>query len=270
MQVVSPQLHANKKWHRPGSYEFAGTAQSVPVTAEELARSALSFPLAVADNGGQPTLVALMGLRPQENLFVGARGKWIGRYVPAVLQAFPFHLAPSDGSTVLLCVDETSGLVTDLAVGEGGVPFFVESGEPSQETKKVADFLAATHRGIQQQQQAVGVLAECGLLAPWPLRIKDGAIEKTIAGMSRIDEAKLNGLSADELAKLRDAGALALAYGQLLSMGNVPILSALSVAHQRLAHQKAARMAIPEGSFLVEEEDSIKIDWNDFLKDREG
>jgi hypothetical protein len=64
------------------------------------------------------------------------------------------------------------------------------------------------------------------------LKIKDGDQEKPITGLYRVDEAKLNTLADESFLKLRKAGSLPIAYGQLLSMGNIQIFEKLSTMHQ--------------------------------------
>jgi hypothetical protein len=70
-----------------------------------------------------------------------------------------------------------------------------------------------------------------GLIQPWPVKLQgaDGG-ERTLEGLFRIDEAALNALPAEGLAELRDAGALSLAYCQLLSMQQLSLLGELAQA----------------------------------------
>lgn len=267
MKVVSREDFAASKWLRRPGHHFAAASPTAPVAAAEFAECVRAFPLGFMAQEGGTALVALFGLLPGQNLFVAPDGRWLGRYVPAVLRGYPFRLARTDAGTLALCIDEDSGLVRDLAVGEEGVPFFGDDGKPHPETQKMADFLTLTHRGIEHTGRAASLLAEMELLEPWPLKASDGEVEKTVTGVSRVDEKKLNALSGDDLARLRDGGALALAYGQLLSMGNLSTLSTLAQLRDHYAKAQASRMAIPEGSFLAEEDDSLKIDWNAFLKD---
>ena len=52
-----------------------------------------------------------------------------------------------------------------------------------------------------------------------------------VEGLFRIDEAALNGLDADALIEVRNAGGLTMAYCQLLSMQHMSILGTLAQTH---------------------------------------
>lgn len=266
LHIVSKDRHLSKKWLKWTGHGFAASIPTAQIAGEELAECSRSFPLCFFEQQGTQTLVALLGLLAGQNLFVAPDGRWLGRYVPAVLRAYPFRLAETDNDALALCVDEQSGLVQDLTVGAEGIPFFDEDGKPHPETQKMADFLTLTHRGIHMVQKGAALLAELDLLEPWPLKVMENEVEKTVTGISRINEKKLSTISGEDLVKLRDGNALAIAYGQLLSMGNISILGTLAQHHNQNANAKAAKMTIPEGSFATDD-GNLKIDWNTFLKD---
>lgn len=269
--LVTRDRHGAKKWLRHSGYAFAGPINVAPIAAAELSHAARALPLAFVQQEDKPVLVALMGLLPGQNLFVAPDGRWLGLYVPAALRGYPFRLGRTngEGNNFALLVDEASNLVIDQAVGDQGIPFFDDAGNPHPETQKVLEFLAKTRQSMEMSERAVAALADKGVLEAWPLQIKDGEEERQVAGVSRINEAALNALSPDDLTLLRDSGALAIAYAQLLSMGNLAVLSTLAQAHAKANAQKAARMTIPEGSFVPEDDGELKIDWNALFKDDE-
>ena len=268
IKAVNKKHHAAKKWLRQRDNQFAADIQTAPIAGAELPECVRSFPLGLVEQNGTYSLVALFGVMPGQNLFVAPAGKWAGQYVPAVLRAYPFRLAETGEGSLALCVDDDSGLVKDLTAPEEGIPFFDGEGKPHPQTQKMADFLTLTHRGIQQMQKAAAVLAELNLLEPWPLKVKDGEVEKTLTGISRVNEQTLNALEGHELVKLRDGGALAVAYGQLLSMGNIALLGQLGHLHRQHqiqkqdADAKAAQMAVP--SPLSDDSGELNIDWSQF------
>ena len=57
-------------------------------------------------------------------------------------------------------------------------------------------------------------------------------------GLYRIDEARLNALSAPALKEIQAAGALAMAYSQLLSMQHLPTLGQLAQLHAQAQSQQ--------------------------------
>lgn len=268
---VTRERHAGKEWVRFTGYAFAASTNVVPLSAKEIPTAARVLPLAFVEFDGKLTLSALLGLVPGQNLFVAPGGRWLGPYVPAALRAYPFRLARVESAGVVLSIDENSGLVRDVTGGENSVPFFDNEGKAHPETQKVIDFLAKASQGAEAVEQATAMVAECGLIENWPLAIKamDDSVERKIEGVSRINEAALNALAANELVRLRDAGGLALAYAQLISMGNITLLSTLAQAQAKFHEAQKSQMIIPEGSFLSEEDDELKIDWDTFLKSEE-
>ncbi len=222
--------------------------------------------------GGKTVPVVILGLQPGQNYFVAPDGRWVGLYTPAALRGYPFRLGRTNAAgenNFALLVDEASGLVIDLAVGDDGIPFFDAEGKPHAETQRVLEFLAKTRQSMEASERAAALLAEKGVLEPWPLKLKDGETEKRVDGVLRVSEAALAKLSGDDLAALRDGGGLPLAYAQLISMGNIALLSTLAQAHAKARAQQASRMTVPEGSFLPEDDGELKIDWNALFKDDE-
>ena len=86
------------------------------------------MPIAFVEQAGRFVPMAVMGLTPEHNLFVGPEGQWLGGYLPAAMRSYPFRLLRSEGSEQMtLCVDEDSGLVVDLMELETGFSAAMES-----------------------------------------------------------------------------------------------------------------------------------------------
>ncbi|MDQ6436151.1 SapC family protein [Mesorhizobium sp. LHD-90] len=264
LHMVTRERHTYKKWFRSRDFSFASVFNMTPVSAAEMIHMARAFPLAFVEIDGVQTLVALFSLRLGHNLFVAPDGRWLGGYVPAAVQHHPFSLGVKGDGNVALCVNESSGLVRDAAVGEEGFPFFGHDGKPTRETQDVADTLSKVRAGLQTARQAGAMLVEKKLLEPWPITAQEEAGNRKIDGVFRISEPALNAIGAEDLFALRNAGGLAVAYSQLFSMGNLAMLATLSNVRERAAKQ---RMAIPANSFISEDDGNLKIDWATFLKD---
>lgn len=265
--LVTLDRHGARRWMRFKDYHFAAAQNVAPVAAAELSHVARALPLGFVQQGDRTVPVALLGLLPGRNLLVAPDGRWLGSYIPAAFRGHPFRLGHSgQGDQYTLMVDEASGLVSEGDEIVDGVPFFEAEGKPHPETQRVLQFLLNTHQSMTTVANAAAALAAKGLLEPWPLTVKNDESERRVDGVSRVKESALAALSPDDLAELRDRGALALAYAQLISMGNLTLLSTLAQAHDRLQQANAARMTIPEGSFLDEDDGNLKIDWDSFLK----
>jgi hypothetical protein len=74
----------------------------------------------------------------------------------------------------------------------------------------------------------VTALAQAGVITEWPVTLTAQDQKRPVKGLCRIDEEKLNQLADEQFLTLRKSQALAIAYGQLLSMGNIQKLGKLA------------------------------------------
>ncbi|HEV7268078.1 MAG TPA: SapC family protein [Falsiroseomonas sp.] len=90
--VVPVNFQRHKDWSvKTGeSYAFAAEVNSVPVTAVEFAPAAAEYPVVFAGNEDAVFPAVILGARTNENLYVDAEGKWLGRYIPAFVRRYPF------------------------------------------------------------------------------------------------------------------------------------------------------------------------------------
>ncbi len=222
---VAPSTLSGASWRRFANYDFAATDAVAPLVVQELATAFRALPIGFIAADGAYTPVAVQGLEPGQNLFV-VNGTWVAPYSPAAYRGYPFALAEGEGDVLHLCVDMDSGLVGE---GDGfDQPFFDETGEAAPGIKDVLNFLEQVHRNRAATQRICAALAAEGLIQPWPLTVQgpDGA--RAIEGLHRIDEARLNALDADALHRVHAAGALPVAYCQLLSMSNIQTLGLIA------------------------------------------
>ena len=237
--AVTPERHASKAWKKHASYAFAATDCVIPLVGAELSKAVPALPIGFTRDADRYQLVAITSLRPGENLFVAPSGQWLGAYIPAALRGYPFRLVQPEGAEqAILCIDEASGLVVEAA--QGGEAFFDDQGQPSQVVKDTLDFLSQVERYRALTQQAVNTLADANLITAWPLNLKQGEQIVPVTGLYRIDEAALNTLDGVAFLTLRQAGALLVAYAQLLSINQLEGLGRLAqMQGQLLAQQKA-------------------------------
>lgn len=184
----------------------------------------MAMPIAFVASGAAFDLVAVQGLAPGRNAFVASDGRWLARYLPKVYSTYPFKLASADDGQQVLCIDENSSLITD---GPNGERFFDDDGNPAQAVKDVLNSLTQ-HQAHRNASAAIcAVLQRHKLIQPWPIQLQAEGKTQNIEGLYRIDEAALNALPPDAFIELRDSGALAAAYCQLLSMQHIQKLGQL-------------------------------------------
>jgi hypothetical protein len=248
-------------WKRYADYDHAANETVLPVSMAEIPQALTDYTLAFARlPGGEHRLVALMGLRPGENLFVNQAGSWCARYVPAQLRGYPFVLAKppgQDSDRALVCFNHDSGLYRDTPdEHKGEVRFFNDQGEPQPFFKEVVDFLQTRQHNMLLTQRAVDTLVEHDLLVPWRLPpAADG--EEPLRGFYRFNEEKFNSLDADTLQTLRNANALTVAYAQLFSMPRIAVL--VQLAKARAAHQPIREADIE--TMFGEKDDTLKFNF---------
>jgi hypothetical protein len=230
--AVSRKRHAHKSWNRYTSYDFAARDCIAPLVAAEMVNAASCLPMAFVKQQNEFFLVAVLSLAPGTNLFVDPSGQWTGRYIPSAFRGYPFRLARGgEKNRLLLCVDENTGLVNEnRAAGE---PFFDESGEIAKPVKEIFDFLTRVEQNRGPTRAILAALADADLVVEWQLQIKAGDQVKPVTGLYRIDEKKLDRLEDAVFLKLRRARALALAYGQLISMTHMQVLEKAAKARMQ-------------------------------------
>jgi len=240
--VVSHERYGRKKWQRFKSYAFAAADALVPIVGAELARTAVSMPLAFSEQSGHYTLVALLSPVPGHNLCVGPDGRWLGGpYIPAWLRLYPFRMLPQqDTDELVLCLDEESGLVVERdAAGE---EFFDREGKLSPALKAVSEALTVMERSRILTNLAVAALAQAGVIRPWQINLRTDQGEKTISGLQHIDEAALHALPNDVFTKLRTPLALPIAYAQMFSEVRLAIFEHLARLHDQPAPSPIAEL----------------------------
>lgn len=254
--AVSRDRHAGKRWKRFVSYDFARQTPLIPLVFSELSKAAMSLPLAFVRQGENLVLAALMGFSPTQNLLVAPDGRWLGRYVPSLLRSHPFSMVKTDGDTLMLCIDEASGLVTDEPEGE---PFFAADGEPAEELGRILAFLQQIERNRLATGAASAALARHELIRPWTINLKGDAGERQIEGIFQVDETAFNQLSDEAFLDLRRASALPLAYCQMLSMQHIELLSEFAKAPPK--PPASLHSVRPVSNFVLREDDLLQFDW---------
>lgn len=215
---VARERHARMRWQHPTSYQFAAHDALVPLTAQELPQAMMAMPIGFVASGAAFELVAVQGLAPGRNAFVAADGRWLAGYLPKVYGAYPFRLADADNGQQVLCIDESSGLITE---GLDGERFFDDDGNPTQAVKDVLNSLTQQQAHRNVTANICALLQKHNLIQPWPITVQVEGKTQNIEGLYRINETALNALPPDAFIELRDSGALAVAYCQLLSMQHV-------------------------------------------------
>ena len=170
--------------------------------------------------------VALLGIRPQENLFLEADGTWThGAPIPAYVRRYPFILMETpDRDRMVLCVEEDASVIGP----DGEFPLFdgdkaAEAGNDALNFCGVFNQSAAATGAFCDALKAQGLLVEqrADLVLPDKRRI-------SLSGFCVVDEKKFHELPDDVWLDWRRKNWIGLVYTHLLSLGRWGMLTDLA------------------------------------------
>lgn len=222
-QVVSRRRHADFAWRPRQSFYFARELSVLPVLLSELPKLLGDYVIAFVGKelSLEPVVITDIGLG--RNLYVDHQGRWLSRYVPAELRAYPFGMVDNEAGELALGIRGEHLVALDE---EGAQPLFDADGKASADVAGVADFLQQRERQRDQTRQACRLMTELGLLVPWPLkvRLEKGAEPEVMPGLWRVESRALAGLKGEALERLNTLGALPLVTLQPMTAEHLPQL----------------------------------------------
>lgn len=247
---VNKERHAGKSWSLSRNFSFAAEQSLVLVNKQEALDAFRSLPLAFIKFGESYRLVAVLGIKSQENLLVRADGSWLGRYIPERFRAYPFMLGQNESEEKVICIDEQSGQVQDSGADTKGHLFFDESGQPTDSLNQIVEFYQGLIAREIETDKTCQLLSEKALIKPWEILLRNSdpnesdSEEHRVEGLFCIDEQALNALPGNDLVEVRDAGGLWLSYCQLFSMRYLQSFGQLAQIKAR--QQQLEKMDIEE------------------------
>lgn len=229
IQAINSKTHSTTKVKDNATLEQSKNRHFAPLVVQEFVAASQEFPIVfVKDTDtGQFKAIALLGLKPEQNLFYSADA-WQATYKPEALTLFPFLLNQIEAEQQsILCVDQSSALVNDVA----GNALFDDSGKQTpwltEQGEKVVQYVEKTF----STRHFIQMLIDHDLLSAQTLNLKlEGESEYSLNGLYAIDEKKLNALSDESFAKIRKTGALTAIYASLFSMQRIHRLASLAIA----------------------------------------
>ena len=211
--------HKDKKISSLGqSFMFAEKTNSVILAGVEFIEAAKEYPIFFTQAGDKIVPVALLGLRNEENLYVGANGAWDGGYIPSFVRRYPFVLAETgENGQQAVCIDEAYEGFND----DEGEPLFAGE-EITPILQQAIDFLEEDQKEYLRTEAFVQRLRDNYLLASFNAKVDmvDGQ-QFSLTGLSAIDEKKLLQIPDDKALRLFRSGELSWIYCHLMSMGNM-------------------------------------------------
>lgn len=255
--IISKEGHADARWHPRYDYGFAQHEQWAPVALAELPQVLPHYVIGFLADQTSAVPVVLLGCGDGKNLYLDQHCRWSCPYVPAYFRAYPFTLLPDQQGNQVLAIHRDH-----LGRGEQSAPLLSPTGELADQLKQIAEFLVSREGARKHTASATQLIMAHKLLEDWPLVLDMGPNKDSIAirGLKRINQSALNALPASDLAELRDAGALLLAYAQLFAMSQV---DSLAERHRKGAVKSQESGSVPALDAIFPEVEALSFD---FLK----
>lgn len=249
LEALSSSTHRSLHHQNPPQpFAFARQKALATLVAAEVAVALRWMPVAFGLDQGRASLLGLMGLTQDENLFVNQQGQWQNSYIPAVLRAVPFGIAPrADGGEQTVIIDTDSGHFS----ATHGTPLFDAAGAPSEFLNRMMGFLKALHENQAATEKALQAIVDADLLVPWnvALTMPDGQ-PRTMTGLFQVDVARFDALDAAAVSALHQSGALTLVYGHVFSLSNVAALEKLAREREPVAFASDIKIGILQDDYL--------------------
>ncbi len=234
--------HKDLKVRTGYAAEFGDNLNNVLVLPTEFAFVQREYPILFrrAENG-EFQAVALLGLDPDENLFLDDNG-WHARYVPAVQQRGPFLIGlhgrgPGDADAAkeaMIHVDLDHPRVSRTE----GEPVFLQHGGNSPYLEHISRILQLIDEGARLAKPMFSAFEEAGLIEEMEIDIElDDTLKYTVPGFFTIGRDRLAELDGATLEKLNRAGYLQLAMLVVTSLGNISSL--IDLKNRRRAAERA-------------------------------
>lgn len=200
---------------------FTRELNAIPISFTEFGVAGRDYPLvfATGDEGKTFSAVAVLGLSGGENLFLDTSGWSSAVYVPAYVRRYPFCMARVTLDAVeqqdrLICVEKSF-------IADEGEAMFDERGEPLPRWTEIQKLLNEYEADLDRTREMCSILAEYGLLEPFTMQATlVGGAPLNLTGMQRVNEARIEFLTADQLRTLARKGLLARIYAHLVSLDN--------------------------------------------------
>lgn len=209
---LDTKAHAALHLERGRNYGFARDTNAIPIALQEAAAAGGDYPL-VFGGPGQPAMLAIVGYRDRENLFVDAAGNWRRDvYVPAYVRNYPFAIIEAAGQNQILGIDPKSP-----CLGAAGTALFSD-GQATQALTEAADLCRALHQSLRDTIALCLALDAHGLLMENSAHIefKQGGTA-VIRGFRVVDATKFAALDDAVFLDWRRRGWLPAIYAQMNS-----------------------------------------------------
>lgn len=221
---VSAEVHRDIHLDASSGYAFASETNAVYLIAGEFAVAAREYPIVFAvGTDGRAVPVALLGLRPRQNLFLVAGGRWEADYVPAYVRRYPFVLADAPAGEAgqgrfTVCIDSAWPGLNREARGER---LLQTDGSAAPLMQRMLTFLQEFQTQWQLTEAFCQRIVALGLLEPMTANVRTATGEEfSLTGFSCVQRDALRALDSATLRDLVENDYLQALYLHLWSLDN--------------------------------------------------
>jgi hypothetical protein len=215
--VLSAEAHNELQLLPERKFTFAALANSVPVVLGEVTKLLPHYPV-IFTTGEAPVLVAVLGVRNNENLFVDAEGNWDkDTYIPAYVRRYPFILSqiPNGGFALGAEIDMN-------CFGETGEPLFKDK-RPTKAARDAFRFCEEFQKAFDETRSFCKEVYDAGLLKSKACTIKlSSGSPLRLTGFATVDEAAIDDLDNRTANGWRRKHWLQHLYYHIASLENLP------------------------------------------------
>jgi hypothetical protein len=199
------------------NYGFTAEVNSVPLMAIEFPQAMAEYAIVFGGTEADVTPVAILGVRSNENLFLGPDGSWEAKYIPAFVRRYPFVFSHAEAQFVL-CIDEEFPGFNREGRGQR---LFAEDGTTTPYVDGILRFLQDYQTHFHATQRFCNRIRELGLLDPMHAQLTpESGQALSLGGFMAVNRDRLKALPAETLAELAKTDELELIYMHLSSMRN--------------------------------------------------
>ena len=231
MQIVAPfgykeitPLYKTQKvlLPKPGEIPaFCRSLNALPISYAEFGIASRDYPIVFAstDEGKNFAPVIVVGMVSGENLFVDGVRWDPSVYIPAYVRRYPFCMSrvTIDGTEQqdrLMCIEKEF-------LSDKGELLFDGKGEGLARWKPIERLLSDYEADLDRSREMCSILADYALMEPFVMQATlNAGGSMNLSGMYRIDEKKLEFLTATQLKNLVKKGVMGRIYVHLLSLDN--------------------------------------------------
>ncbi len=225
-QALDSAAHRQLRFSPNQPYHYAAKQLFAPITLSEAGMIAREYALVFSDVDGSLPM-ALLGRARGSNSYVRSSGHWTARYVPAHIRRYPFVMAERPAQPEVNGATEAEKIVmfdteAPHLQAQTGDPLFDDQGGATATLRNVMQVLVAMDQDSHNTLRVMAQLEALSLLVAQPVVIASKQGQPIgLQGLRVIDFDRFNALDAEQLAQLREAGALNLIYAHQISLANL-------------------------------------------------